>query len=302
MRQWCLALAFAGAGMVLAAGPRPSTWCVQRGLVYGRHEGVALAGDLYTPGTPGEHPAVIAVHGGGWWAGDAGFYAHWGPYLARRGYVVFAIDYRLSREGRKDYPQAVQDVRAAVQFIRSRGAALKVDPDRIGLMGDSAGAHLAALVSLAGDEAPFAGAYPDDPYAAVSARVKVCVAAYGIYDLAAQWRRDASGGAGDNITQAFLGADPVRDSRLFAEASPLARLADAPRGTAFLVTWGTKDEDVDPATQSVAFARALERAGLPVETLAVPGAPHGWATGPILARTAPGFFAPRLMAFLRRRL
>src|SRR5262249_61375247 len=87
-------------------------------------------------------------------------------------------------------PPAVHDARAAVQFLRNKAAALKVDPTRIGCMGDSAGAHLAALVALTGDSPPFADAYPDDPYASVSTQVKVVVGVHGVYDLLAQWHHD----------------------------------------------------------------------------------------------------------------
>ena len=301
MKNTLCAFAFALSGAALSA-QAPAVYDVQHGLEYGRHDGVILTGDLYTPKTPGEHPALVAVHGGGWLAGDPGFYAHLGPYLAKHGYAVFAINYRLSQDGRKDYPVAVQDARAAVQFLRSRAGSLEVDPDRIGLMGDSAGAHLAALVSLAGDETPFVGAYKDDPYAAVSASVKVCVAIYGIYDMAAQWRRDAGGPAEDSITQVFLGADPDENAQIFSEASPLSYATRVHARTAFLLAWGTKDEDVDPKTQSEALASALKQAGCVVQPLALRGAPHGWATGPIKARTYAGFFAPRLLAFLRQRL
>ena len=128
---------------------------VQRGLQYGQHDGVQLTADLYAPKAPGKYPALVAVHGGGWQAGNVGFYQHWGPYLAQRGYVLFAIGYRLVRRGTNTYPAAVHDVRAGIQFLRSRGEAIKVDPDRIGLIGDSAGAHLAALVALAGDKPPW---------------------------------------------------------------------------------------------------------------------------------------------------
>ena len=65
------------------------------------------------------------------------------------------------------------DVRAAVQFLRSQGAKMKVDAERIGLIGDSTGAYLAALVALAGDKPPFVGTYKNDPYSNVSTKVKV---------------------------------------------------------------------------------------------------------------------------------
>ena len=122
--------------------------------------------------------------------GDGGRVPGLGPYLAHRGYVLFAMNYRLVRDTKNRYPAAVHDTRAAVQFLRSQAAALKVDPDRIGCMGNSAGAHLAALVALAGDSPPFADAYPHDPYAGVQTEVKVVVGVYGVYDLLAQWHHD----------------------------------------------------------------------------------------------------------------
>src|SRR5262249_58269394 len=101
-----------------------------------------------------------------------------------------AINYRLVQGTKHRYPVAVHDTRAAVQFLRSQAAALKGDPTRIGCIGDSAGAHVAALVALAGDSPSFAESAPNDPYAGVSTHVKVVVGVYGVYDLLAQWQHD----------------------------------------------------------------------------------------------------------------
>ncbi len=78
----------------------------------------------------------------------------------QRGYAGFTISYRLTKPGRKTYPEAVHDVRAAVQFMRGRANEFRLDPDRFALWGNSAGAQLAALVALAGDSPLFAGGYP----------------------------------------------------------------------------------------------------------------------------------------------
>ena len=104
-----------------------------------------------------------------------------GPYLAEHGYAVFSIDYRLTRDGQNRYPAAVHDVRAGIQWVRSNSADLKIDPARIALMGDSAGARLSALVALAGDSPDYTNAYRDDPYASVSTKVKAVVGVYGTY-------------------------------------------------------------------------------------------------------------------------
>src|SRR6185295_7059568 len=106
---------------------QPSSVDIQRGVQYAEHDGVKLVGDLYSPKAPGKYPALVAVHGGGFQVGSSSLYRYWGPYLAERGYVLFAIDYRLVVTGQKMYPQAVQDVRAAVQFVRSRAEGMKID-------------------------------------------------------------------------------------------------------------------------------------------------------------------------------
>src|SRR5262245_66470542 len=89
------------------------------GIAYANHDGVALLGDLYLPIGAGRAPALIAVHGGGWQAGARSAFQFWGPYLAERGYALFAISYRLAKKGEKMFPQAVNDVLAAVQFLRA---------------------------------------------------------------------------------------------------------------------------------------------------------------------------------------
>src|SRR5262249_15381664 len=160
----------------------------RQNLVYANHDGVELTGDLYLPAGQGTFPIVINVHGGYWRRGSRDTFQHWGPYLARRGYGGFTISYRLTKPGNKTYPQPVHDVRAAVQFMRARAKEFRIDPERMALWGNSAGAHLAALVALAGDSALFVDGYPQDPHASVSTKVKVLIGVYGIYDLFAQWR------------------------------------------------------------------------------------------------------------------
>jgi acetyl esterase/lipase len=247
-----------------------------------------LKGDLYLPQKSGRHPALIAVHGGGWQIGDKNAYQYWGPYLAQRGYAVFAINYRLMQGGRKMYPEAVHDVRAAVQFLRERDA---IDPGRIGLMGDSAGAHLAALAALAGETR------------AGDTTVKVLVGVYGVYDMAAQWEQDLVRRPLDNITHKFLGASLVENRRLFFEASPLSYATVERSKTACLLACGTEDDIVDRRTQTDAFMRALKQAGFIVRTVILPGAPHFWIGDPL---EEPGSFsgalAPRLVRFLQQRL
>jgi len=275
---------------------------VQQALVYGTPDGSKISGDLYVPRPSGKYPAIVAVHGGGWQAGNATFYRYWGPYLARRGYVVFAIDYRLAR-GTKMYPEAVQDVRAAVQFLRHHAAEHRVDPDRIGMMGDSAGAHLSALAALAGDKPPFNEGSKGEPYAGASPKVKAVVGIYGVYDMAAQWQHDLRHRPHDNIVQKFLGAALTENRRVFWEASPLSYATRDNNQTSFLLSWGTEDDIVDRRSQSDRFLLALKQAGFFVRPVVVQGSPHFWAVDPIdEPGSYSGFLAPRLVRFLQERL
>lgn len=151
-------------------------------IVFAEHDGTKLVGDLYLPKGRSKAPVLVAVHGGGWQIGNRQFYRYWGLFLARAGYAVFAVEYRLGKPG--TYPAAVYDTKAAIQFVRAKAAEFDLDPDRIGVIGDSAGAHLASLVALAGDQ--YTSAYRDDANAAVPANVKCVIGFYGVYDMHAQ--------------------------------------------------------------------------------------------------------------------
>src|SRR5215469_6768730 len=135
---------------------------IELDIAFAEHDGTKLLGDLYLPKGLEKAPVLVGVHGGGWQIGDRKFYKNWGSYLARNGYAVFAIEYRLMKPGVKTWPGAVYDTKAAVQFVRTEASEFGLDGERVGLIGDSAGAHLSALVALAGNEPLFASEYLDD--------------------------------------------------------------------------------------------------------------------------------------------
>ena len=275
----------------------------QSGVTFATHDGVALLGDLYAPEGSGPFPALVAVHGGGWQLGSRSSYQYWGAYLAARGYALFSVDYRLAKPEKKTYPEAVHDIRAAVQYLRGSAADLKLDPKRIALIGDSAGAHLAALVALAGNAPPFADAYREDRFAKESTRVKAVIGFYGVYDMAAQWQHDLVARPKDQITEKFLGAAPIDNRRVYFDASPASYVTRDNKDTAFFIAYGTEDDVVDIETQSKAFVMSLKQAGFFARTVIAQGAPHFWATDPIEEPGSfSGFFAPRLMRFLAEKL
>jgi acetyl esterase/lipase len=241
---------------------------------------------------------LIGVPGGGWRICVRASLREWGFYLASRGYGLFVIDYRLATPTRKAFPEAVHDVLAAVRFIRSSGAELSIDPSRIGLLGASAGAHLAALAAFGGD-AGFGGR-SDDAVAATPAHVKALVAVCGVYDLFRHWQDDLGRNPEPqwNIARNFIGADPYEDPSAYFAASPLRHIAYEKNQMPVLVSWSTSDDVVDPA-QSESFVRALQQARFTVRTHRLPGASHFWFSESLQdTSSATASFAPRLMQFL----
>jgi acetyl esterase/lipase len=276
---------------------------LRQNIIYATHDGVELKGDLYLPQGEGPFPVIVNIHGGYWRRGSRDTYQYWGPYLAARGYAGFTISYRLTKPGTKSYPEAVQDVRAAVQFMRGSAKEFRLDPERIALWGNSAGAQLAALVALAGDSPLFAASYPQDRFATLQTSVKLLIGVYGIYDLLAQWRHSQIGNPGDNLVESFLGCSPMQDRRRYFEASPLSHAIIANNKTAAYLAWGTEDDVVDHRAQSHEFLLALKQAGFNVRSCVVHGAPHYWLSDPIEEPGShSGFLAPRLLRYLAERL
>jgi acetyl esterase/lipase len=249
---------------------------IRPNLEFVKHDGTNLAGDLYLPKGLDKAPVVIAAHGGGWQVGSRAAYKYWGPFLARNGFALLSIDYRLGKAGA--YPGSVYDLKAAIQFVRAKAADLGLDAERIGLMGDSAGAHLAALVALAPDQ--FTGGYRGDPNFAVSAGVKAVVGFYGVYDMLAQWQHDQIARPRDQIAEKYLDASPMQNRRVYFDASPMSYATIDRNRSRFLLIHGTADDVVDPVTQSLAFQNALNQAGIYVRRFVVPGAGHFWAADP----------------------
>ncbi len=225
--------------------------------------------DLYLPAGAGDGvPLVVFMHGGGWLRGDRSMvspsFAGWRPgplaRLAAGGFAVASIDYRLSGEAR--FPAQLEDVSAAVEWLTGRAEEYGFDPGRIVLWGESAGAHLAALLGL---RSP--------------GRVRGVVDWYGPTDLAALDQQVGAAGAltddpTDTREARLLGAPVAEVPELARAASPVSHVrVGAPP---FLIAHGTADRAV-PFQQSEALAAALAEAGADVRFEAVDGAGHMWA-------------------------
>ena len=276
---------------------------IRPGLTYATHDGVALLGDLYLPRGAGPFPTLVALHGGGWVQGVRGVFQYWGPYLAAHGYALFAISYRLAKTGQKTFPHAVQDALAAVQFVRGSAGEFKLDADRVGLLGASAGANIAALAALGREAAVFKNGYPQDAHAAASTKVKALVGIYGVYDALEMWQHYNCSSPRENNIEKFLGVSPMEDRRPYFDASPINYATMSNNQLAVYLACGTHDDVVNRAPQTDTFLLALKQAGFFARPLTLAGAGHYWMNDPIdepASYTA--FLAPRLLRFLAEKL
>ena len=229
----------AGAEPVL----RQQTYTLTPGLVYTPGDWPqALAADLYRPQAAGPHPAVVLIHGGGWTRRSRDDMTPLAEQLASHGYVVFNISYRFAPAYR--FPAQVHDVQQAVRWLRRRAATYDVDPHRIGGMGYSSGAHLAAMVGLLD---------PEDPLYDGEARLQALVLGGAPMDL-----RDYSSG---DLVPDFLGTADGNDP-VYRRASPVTHVsADDPPT---LLYHGGLDLLVRPRYARAAYA-ALQAAQVPAE-------------------------------------
>lgn len=142
---------------------------------YGKRE---LHLDLFRPAMEGRYPALLLIHGGGWRSGNKSMQVPLAQQIAAKGYVTAAVEYRLSPEAL--YPAAVEDIKAALRFLRANVATYAIDPDKIAISGSSAGGQLAALVGMTPGIERFNGMIKVDPR---SEQVQAIIDMDGILDF-----------------------------------------------------------------------------------------------------------------------
>lgn len=218
--------------------------------------------DLYFPrDVPpgGRLPAVIIIHGGGFNDGDKDRRReiNIGSHLARNGYAGMSIDYQLWSNGvqKPTWPRNLQDAKTAVRWLRQNADRLGIDPERIGVIGGSAGGNLAAMLAVTG---PQDGLEPPDGDGTPTS-VRCAVDLYGVADL-----------MNYHDMKMFL-KTRAEDPESYRRASPInyCDRGDAP----VLLIHGTGDEVVN-VSQSRTFAAALAREGSEHELIEIPDAPH----------------------------
>lgn len=239
------------------AGPGSEGFAAEtlRDLVYA-DTSAAQALDLYLPEGAGPFPVVVLVHGGGFFTGDKAASASSAEFLVSQGIAAAGINYRLS--GEATFPAAVEDSKAAVRFLRANAETYRLDADRIGSWGESAGANLAAMLGTSSGDDVVEGASLGNP--SQSSKVTATVAMFPPVDfLTIDVEADALGfttntDAADSFESQYMGFPVQSDPATTALANPTTYI-DA-GDAAFLVQAGDADPLI-PYTQSRNFADAL---------------------------------------------
>jgi acetyl esterase len=232
---------------------------VKRDVVFRTVDGEQIKLDVYEPAKKGkDRPAVVVVHGGAWTVGDKSWFAQQANQLAQSGFVAFSVNYRLAPA--HPYPAAVEDVEAAVEWVRKHAKEYGVDPERIGALGGSAGGHLVGLLATAGRGSLEKGH-----------RVAAAVSWSGPMDFVSLAPAAATN-AGSSM-RGFLGCLQDACPDTYAEASPVTHVdkTDAP----MLIVNSTNE--LVPQSQADVMKTALDKAGVANQAVILPGSAHSRA-------------------------
>jgi len=212
--------------------------------------------DVYQPSGTGPWPIAVLVHGGGWVGGERADIADLAALLATEGLVVYNISYRTIALG-GSYPSTFEDIACGVRFARATAGEYEGDGSSVALIGYSAGAHLSAVVALAGDE--FAG---DCRAEGGSALPDAFVGLAGPYDS-------------DEFSPLlipFFGGSLIESGEAWAAGNPYSYV-DRRTELPIHLLQGTADGTV-PQRFTIEFATALETAGHVIDLTVVDGAGH----------------------------
>jgi len=213
----------------------------------------------------GPFPAVLCIHGGGFRAGKRDSYDALCLKLAQRGYVAATMTYRLAPKHK--FPAAVHDTKAAVRWLRANAAAYKINPQKIGVTGGSAGGHLAQFLAVTAHVPEFEGTGGNPEQ---SSSVACVVNFYGPSDFTKSYGKSVDA---HEVLPLWLGGNLETARLLHIKASPLYWVT--PDAAPTLCVHGTEDKYV-AYEQAVWLIDRLKAAGVDASLLTLKGAGHGF--------------------------
>lgn len=279
-RQGLLILVMVAIAHRAPAADAKAPYDIFRDQVYVERDSGPLALDVYVPRGNGPFPAIIVVHGGAWASGTRAQLAGFAQALAEHGYTAAAISYRLAPNS--PFPAQVYDCQAAVRWLRSHASEFKIDPDRIGGFGYSAGGHLVAMLGVLDDDDFREEGVPGD---APSARLQVVVAGGAPCDF--RMLPDDS----ERLSY-WLGGTPGEMPEAYRQASPASYVT---RDDTPMFFYHGATDSVVPIRSPRRMVERLKEAGVPAEFYEVPDAGHMMAVGNAVALRQATAFADRYL-------
>jgi len=242
-------------------------------IVYANLGGFDCKLDLFYSKTANKPmPVIVWFHGGGWSSED--LTRKYRPeqelaVLAREGFFIVSADYRLIQQ--TPFPACLQDCKCVIRWVRAHAEKYGLDPDRVGVIGESAGGHLVALLGVTDGIAELEG---DGPYQEYSSRVQAVIPWYAPADMAGRTEGDRALA----MAQRFCGTDDVQEAdRIMKLMSPIRHMdrTDLPP---FLFVHGNADRLV-PYQNSVDMCEKMKANGMDAELVTVDGQGHGFFDG-----------------------
>lgn len=268
MRSVMLAVVLCFSSVVAAQPKAPADVAFERDVVYGKAGEVELKLNMARPVKHDENakplPVIVVIHGGGWAAGNREAHNDLTWRFAQRGFLSVTLSYRFAPKF--PFPAQVEDVKCAVRYLRAHAKKLNINPDKIGAVGFSAGAHLSMMLATmdAGDGLEGDGGHKDQ-----ASKVQAAVSFVGPTDFTV----DDLPAATNGIIKNWLGGDTKEKAEAAKLASPITYVnkGDGP----ILLFQGTVDPLV-PNTQAYRMAEAMTKAGVKGRVELIIGGGHGW--------------------------
>lgn len=210
-----------------------------------------------------EYPCIVWICGGAWLRMDKSAHLAYLTQLAREGFVVASVEYRTSNEG--SFPMQLQDVKSAIRYLKAHAKRFRIDSNRFGVSGESAGGYLSAMAALTTDRSFDVGAYTE-----FDSSVQAACPWYPPTDVEGFYYNSALDAAAAPESL-LLGKNVMLHLEEAKRICPLYYVT--PQAPPFLIIHGLDDHTV-PFAQGQALYDALEQAGCDVTLMALEGADH----------------------------